>query len=60
MQNVMYVIKTTPSIPIGILLGPLVKQIHFAEGKSYLLNIFDFEFLRTCAVHSRLQLKHAI
>ena len=50
----------TPSLPIGILLAPLIKQIRLTETLSYQLNIFDFEFLRQCAVHPRLKLSHAV
>jgi len=39
---------------------PLIKQIHLSENTTYLINVFDIEFLRVCAVHSRLKLMHAI
>jgi hypothetical protein len=35
-------LKKYPTIPIDFLLDPLLKQMSNAEGKTYILNIFDF------------------
>ena len=45
----MYVFKNVSSIPIGIMLMPLIKQIHLSMEKTYKLNVFDLEFLRAAA-----------
>lgn len=31
-----------PSIPVDLLLEPLLRQLSVSEGKSYILNMFDF------------------
>lgn len=49
MHNMIYVFKNVTSIPIGIMLIPLIKQIHIANDKTYQLNVFDFEFMRAAA-----------
>ena len=60
MQNFSYFLSRTPSIPIGILLEPVVKQLHQAEGVSYIPNMFDFEFFTTLARHPKLTTRGAI
>lgn len=47
------------TIPIHILLEPLIKQIQVNE-KNYAINIFDLEFFKKCAMHPKMQIKLAI
>lgn len=44
MKNMTYIIEKHPTIPIGTLIEPLVKQLHTTLGTSYIPNLFDFEF----------------
>jgi len=60
MQNMIYVFRNVTSIPVGIMIVPLIKQIHISNETTYQLNVFDFEFLRVVASHSRLTLGHGI
>lgn len=47
------------SIPINILLEPLIKQIQVGE-KNYVINVFDMEFLLICAEHAKITIKMVI
>jgi len=58
--NFVDIITNYSSIPIGILIEPMVKQLQNAEGKSYTLNVFDFKFLEAASNHPKLGLKAAI
>jgi hypothetical protein len=49
-----------PSIPIGLLIEPLVKQIQVTEGITYFFKIFDFDFFTFLAKHPKLSIQHAI
>ena len=60
MSNFTHIYEVHQSIPIGILLEPLLKQIQVSEGITYIYNIFDFAFFVTMANHPKMQLKHAI
>lgn len=60
MKNMLGVIEKQPTIPIGTLIEPLVKQLHASQGTTYLPNLFDFEFFIALARHGKLQLKHGI
>ncbi|CAG9312103.1 unnamed protein product [Blepharisma stoltei] len=46
------------SIPVGIVVEPLVKQLQVSPDLSF--NTVDFDFLITIAKHPRLTVKHAI
>jgi len=60
MKNMVYILEKQPTIPIGILIEPLVTQLHASQGVTYFPNIFDFEFLTQLARHGKLQLKHGV
>ena len=60
MKNMVYIFEKQPTIPIGTLVEPLVKQLHASQGTTYLPNLFDFEFFVALARHGKLQLKHGI
>ena len=48
--------KSIPSIPVGIVVDPLIKCIQQSEGTSYHLNLFDFDFFLAVAMHPKLTL----
>jgi len=58
LTNFNAVLEEIPSIPISILLGPLIKQFQIGEIKKY--NICDFEFFVAAARHGQLELKQGI
>lgn len=47
------------SIPVNILLEPLIKQIQVGE-KNYVINVFDMELLMICAEHAKMNIKMVI
>ncbi|CAG9333687.1 unnamed protein product [Blepharisma stoltei] len=49
--------KTIGSIPVGVLLEPLVKRLQLSEVH---LDVFDFDFLVALSQHPSLTVKHAI
>lgn len=44
------------SIPIEIFMEPFIKQIKISESKSYLVNIFDMEFINVAVKHKKLKI----
>jgi hypothetical protein len=48
------------TIPIGILLEPMIKLIQVSEDKTYFFNIADFSFFTGIAMHPRLTVKHGL
>ena len=48
--------QSNPSIPVGLLADPLVKQIQTSLGVSFQLKIFDFDFFIYIIDHPKLQL----
>lgn len=60
MKNITFIIQKQPTIPIGTLIEPLVKQLHTAHSITYNPNVFDFEFFTALARHGKLELKHGI
>ena len=60
MKNLMLVLEKQPTIPVGTLIEPLVKQLQASQGHTYLPNLFDFEFFVALARHGKLLLKHGI
>lgn len=54
LNNFRIMLVQYPSIPVDLLLEPLLRQLAVSEGKSYVLNLFDFEFLIEAARHPRL------
>ena len=60
MKNMTFIIERHPSIPIGILVEPLIKQLHEGLNVTYLPNVFDFEFFTSLARHGKLKVKEAI
>ena len=49
-----------PSIPVDVVMGPLMKQVRVSEGISFSFKIFDFNFLTGVARHPKLSVKIAI
>lgn len=60
MSNFMAFFEISESIPVGILLEPLIKQFMESEGSTYNYNTFDFEFFTHIAKHPKLKLNDAI
>ena len=60
MKNITNIIEKQPTIPIGTLIEPLIKQLHATQGITYIPNLFDFEFFVALARHGKLQLKDGI
>lgn len=60
MRNMVNVLERQPTIPVGTLIEPLIKQLHASQGNTYLPNLFDFEFFVALARHGKLQLKHGV
>jgi hypothetical protein len=60
MSNFITIVQKQPTIPIGILIEPLVKQLHVSQGKTYYPNLFDFEFFVALARHGKLMIRQAV
>ncbi|OMJ71022.1 hypothetical protein SteCoe_30868 [Stentor coeruleus] len=58
LQNFKTLFESAQSIPIGILLEPLIKQFQITQDLE--CNTVDFEFFICISKHSRLALKHAV
>jgi len=55
MTNFTDLFNTHSSIPVTILIEPLLKTMQSAENQSYIYNVFDFDFLTNIAKHPKLQ-----
>ena len=55
LHNFTYIINEFKNIPIDIFLEPFVKQIKIRESKSYILNIFDMDFINIVVGHPKLK-----
>ena len=60
MSNFQFTFERITTIPVGILVDPLVRQIYMSEGITFKFNVFDFEFFSTLAKHPRLNIKNGI
>lgn len=49
-----------PTIPVGFVIEPLLKQLQLGEGETFIYNSFDFDFFTAVAGHPRLQPDHAL
>ncbi|OMJ93856.1 hypothetical protein SteCoe_3045 [Stentor coeruleus] len=58
LQNFKTLFESAQSIPIGILLEPLIKQFQITQDLE--CNTIDFEFFISISKHPRLTLKHAV
>lgn len=58
MTNFIQTFSSTPSIPIGILVDPIIKQMKVIETLGY--GTFDFEFFIAAARHPRFSIKNAV
>lgn len=55
MQGFMEVFSSHTTIPVGILIDPLLRTMNGEENnQKYNFNIFDFEFLAHIAKHPKL------
>jgi len=48
------------SIPVAIVLEPLIKQIQISDNVSYIWNVFDLDFFRCLAAHKKLTIGLAV
>ncbi len=60
MKSLSALYQLQPSIPVGIVVDPLVKQIQLSENTTYFYNMFDFEFFGTVADNPKLGAKTGI
>eukprot|EP00347_Sterkiella_histriomuscorum_P006073 403354173 len=60
MSNFQFTFERITTIPVGILVDPLVKQIYMSEGITFKFNVFDFDFFTQLSKHPRLNIKNAI
>ena len=58
--NFVSLFEQQPSIPVGLLMEPLIKQIQVLENVSYHYKIMDFDFFTFLAKHPKLTLLNAI
>ena len=58
--NFRQILSSIDSIPIGVIIEPLVKELQQNENTNYNINVTDIEFLETLAKHPKLSLKHSI
>lgn len=59
-ENFSLIFKKNPTIPIGILIDPLVKQIQIGDSDKSEFNIFDFQFFYLLTSHPKLISKNAL
>ena len=60
LMNFTQIFQSFSTIPVGVLLEPLVKQIQVSEGTTYILNLFDFKLLDSLSNHPKLSVKQGI
>ena len=60
LENFKEILEEFNTIPINILVEPLIKQIRSSDGITFSFNIFDFEFMQAIARHPKLTIKNAI
>jgi hypothetical protein len=60
LENFAIVLRKFPTIPIDFMLEPLLRQLDSSEGRSYTLNVFDFEFLIELCRHPRMDPSFAL
>lgn len=60
MTNFMQFFESSETIPVGILLEPLMKQFIESEGSTYNYNTFDFEFFISVVKHPKLKQNDAV
>ena len=60
LANFRVMLQKYPTIPIEFLVEPLLRQLANSEGQSYLMNVFDFEFLIELCKHPRMDAANAL
>ena len=58
--NFQTVFSSFLSIPVDIFLEPFAKQLKISEGKTYILNISDMEFIKSSVHHKKLKASTAV
>lgn len=59
LSNFTSLFRTVPSIPISLLIEPLLKQMQ-SEKVPFSFNIFDFDFIKNLSSHPKFNLNMAI
>ena len=60
MSNFVSFFENNPSVPVTLILEPLLKQIAVSENATYFWNTFDFEFFQHIAKHPKLTLQNGL
>ena len=60
LDNFGVVLEKYPTIPVDFLLEPLLRQLNSSEGKTYILNVFDFEFFVKICKHPKMDSSFAL
>ena len=55
LRNLQAIFEKYQTIPVEIFLEPFIKQIKISESKSYLVNLFDIEFIYVAVKHRKLK-----
>jgi hypothetical protein len=59
LSNFTYLFEKVPSIPISLLVDPMLKQMQSTTHK-FEFNIFDFDFLKNLSKHPKFNLNMAL
>ena len=59
-SNFTYLFENQTSIPLSLLVDPLIKQIAISENVTYFYKVFDFDFFTMLAKHSKLTSSNAV
>jgi hypothetical protein len=60
LENLTTVIRKFTTIPLDFVMEPMLKQLYSKEGSSYILNMFDFEFIIELCKHPKMEEYYAI
>mmetsp|Transcript_30215 Transcript_30215/g.29506 ORF Transcript_30215/g.29506 Transcript_30215/m.29506 type:complete len:304 (-) Transcript_30215:876-1787(-) len=59
-SNFVSLFENNPTIPIGLLVEPLIKQVQATENVTYFFKVFDFDFFSFLAKHAKLTIAYAL
>jgi hypothetical protein len=60
LMNFKVILEEFNTIPLNVLLDPLIKQIRSSEGITSFFNVFDFEFFAITVRHPKLSIRNAV
>jgi len=58
--NFQYLFENQQTIPLNLLLEPLIKQITISENVTFFYKVFDFDFFTVVAKHPKLTSSNAV